>query len=154
MPASSWKFAHIVRNRALCPPAMRMLVLSGWATEEEEGCSLLPVLAIEICTMESYRTMKDEPPSTNMDNRTLEGHGYHYAETMEVSAPVVFHEGQIIPLLHPTGEFDFGCYETVLCDWPKEQDETKLADTIGKLTADARKAFERRRASDTPGESS
>jgi hypothetical protein len=119
----------VIRNRAMCPPACRMLVVSGWVDDDGEGQIFCPVVAVESCSVDVYSSGSDLPPAPNMDYQTLHENGFHYKWTNENQYVLFVLHGYLVSTSAPD-DLELEDYEVVTCTWPPEEDEARLAEKL------------------------
>lgn len=146
---------------AMCPPAVRMLVVHVWACRtadgswhedkvgEEHARMVYPVLALTAHQGHRYHRFANpgESPSVAPTHRGMEERGWHfsgsYVDSPCFTALIYDPDYGLVEANDCLGDCANGVYEVVPAPWPESEDAERLKPVFDRLRDRAREKVER-----------
>jgi hypothetical protein len=136
-PKQKWIDYHVITAVQVWQPTMRLVVLHVWDDGGKPEVDHYPVLGVEATARRTYTksffTEAPDPPGVRERHLLAKGWAFDPCESGVRYAPLIHIDGDIMPLHEAKLHYLSGIVEVVVCSWPAEEDEQRLADVARQM---------------------
>lgn len=144
-PRRKWRSHSLPAAVALAAPAIRLVVVEGYAWEKPDGSiecghQVFPVVAIRSAVMHEYRQSADRPErGAAPTHEGMESLGWHYDGSQVEDDALVYSDEffALVPVSDAFGNCSNASHRMVPAPWPPEADEIRLASVVRVVEEEA-----------------
>jgi hypothetical protein len=131
--------AELVKRVAICPPALRMVILEAWSEGGVAECRALPVVAVRSSVVHAYRRRGAFYGGKASHGDFMDA-GWEFCGEAAREEMICLASPDGDPALYTQEELAAGNAATlaVACPWPPEEDERRLAEHAERVKGMAR----------------